>query len=429
MTSTPDSPKKPEKHDDSDDLSEADFANELDESSDDAPVLLESDAEDVTEDLLEIEDFPEETQVSEEIPESFPPAEPAPRKSGFFPMVLGGLVAGAIGFGAAFFLNPGLFGQSEVVTRAIEGVDSNATSLAELSSTVDTLGASIPEAPDLSGLEAGLAELGGSLDKVSGQVADLTQGLADSDAKTTTRLSELTATIDTLRERVAALEVQGGNTNAAQADEAAAQLSAFQTDLDALVADAEARIVAAEEKAQAILAEAQAAAEAKEQSAAEQAALALKQAALSELKAAVDAGASFKEIVTALDDVPPELASHADTGVPTMVALQQSFAPAARAALATVQTVPEDASTGERFSAFLRRQTNARSLAPKEGNDADAVLSRAEAHLSAGKLSETLSEVSTLPEDAQAAMSGWLSDAQTRQAALKAVDALSAKLN
>jgi hypothetical protein len=112
-----------------------------------------------------------------------------------------------------------------------------------------------------------------------------------------------------------------------------------------------------------------------------------------------------------------------------MVALQQGFAGAARSALATSQTVAEDASTGERFSAFLKRQTNARSLEPKDGDDADAVLSRAEALLSEGNLTETLSEVSVLPDAAKEAMSGWLTDAQNRQAALQAVDALSAKLN
>ena len=393
--------------------------------------MLDGEAEDVTEDLLEMEDFPEVAPESEEISESFPPPQndPTPSRGGFFPMLFGGLVAGAIGFGAAFLLLPQLTGQSEQVSRALDGVDNNTAGLAQLTAKVDELGGSIPEMPDTSALEAGIAGLETSVDQISGEVSSLGQDIAANRTSVESGLSDLTAQLAELRDRLAALEVESGNANSAQADEAAAQLSAFQSDLESLVAEAEVRIVAAEEKAQAILAEAQAAAATKEAEALRQAELAEQRAALAELKTALDAGASFADIVTNLDGVPPELAQHAETGVPTLTALQQEFAPAARSALATAQTVPEGASTSERLTAFLRRQTNARSLAPKEGNDADAVLSRAEAYLSEGKLGETLTEVSALPEEARNAMAGWLADAETRQSAMQAVDSLSAKLN
>lgn len=433
MTSTQESPEKPEKPDDSEHITEDETLEIENESSGDVSVLLEGEAEDVTEELLELEDFPEVSDDSEANTETFPPAEatpqPEPQSSSAWPLVFGGLVAGAIGFGAAYFLNSQPSGLSEDIARAVEGVEGNAAGLADLTATVDALGGSIPEAPDLSDLEGGIAALNSSVADIASQLTGVNETIAGVEANAAEGLSDLTSQLAELKERIAALELESGNAASAQGDAAAAQLSAFQSDLEGLVSEAEAKIVAAEEKAQAILAEAQAAAEATEAEAVREAKLAERRAALAELKTAVDGGAAYSDIVAGLDNVPPELIEHADSGVPTMVALQQTFAPAARSALATAQTVPEDASTGERFAAFLRRQTNARSLTPQDGNDTDAVLSRAEAYLSEGKLSETLSEVSALPEDAQAAMSGWLADAQTRQAALQAVDALSANLN
>ncbi len=429
MNSKPDSPEKPEKPDDSEYEQEFETPDPLTESSDDTPVLLDDESEDTSDDLLGLDDFPEQEDVSEEASETFPPAEPQPRRGGFFPLFLGGVVAGGVGFASAFLLLPGLSGTSEDTARALDGVAANTADLSELSEKLDSVGASIPEATDISGLESSVAALESTIGEISGDVSSLTQSVAEADATLESSLSDLTAQLATLRERIATLEVDSGNTNSAQADEAEAQLSAFQADLESLVSEAEERIVAAEEKAQAILAEAQAAAEAREADAAREAELAGQRAALAKLKSALDAGASFDDVVAALGDLPPELARHADSGIPTLVSLQQGFAPAARSALATVQTVPEDASTGERLTAFLKRQTNARSLTPKDGNDPDAVLSRAEAHLSEGRLEETLTEVSALPEEARKAMSGWLTDAEIRQSALQAADSLSAKLN
>ena len=231
-------------------------------------------------------------------------------------------------------------------------------------------------------------------------------------------LSGLISGLAALGERVTALEVNEGNTASAEAAAAEESLAAFKEELNRLIAEAEAQVDAAERRAAQI-----------EAAAAAEAAAAEKEALLSKLKAAVDGGASYNELVDELGNVPGDLAAHASTGVPTMVVLQQNFPDAARAALATAQTVPDDATTGQRLTAFLRRQTNARSLAPKEGDDPDAILSRAEAQLGEGHLTEALAELDALPETAQSAMSGWLDDAKTRLAALQAVDALSAKTN
>ena len=114
----------------------------------------------------------------------------------------------------------------------------------------------------------------------------------------------------------------------------------------------------------------------------------------------------------------------ADKGIPTLAQLQSDFPDAARMALSEARSVPTEASTTERLAAFLRRQTNARSLAPKEGDDPDAVLSRAEAAISDGDLRGAIAEMSALPEDAQAAMSMWIAAAEIRASALDAVATL-----
>ena len=81
-----------------------------------------------------------------------------------------------------------------------------------------------------------------------------------------------------------------------------------------------------------------------------------------------------------------------------------------------------------RVSAFLRNQTGARSLTPREGNDPDAVLSRAEAALGAGDLATVLKELAALPPEGQTAMAAWQARCVTRQAAISAVQSLSASV-
>ena len=120
-----------------------------------------------------------------------------------------------------------------------------------------------------------------------------------------------------------------------------------------------------------------------------------------------------------LREVPPDLEAVAD-GAPTLAALQSEYPDAARAVLAASSQVPDSASTTERFTAFLKRQTNARSLTPKTGEDTDAVLSRAEAFLRNGDLTGSLDELQALPEAAQEIMADWLSSANKRAAAIAA---------
>jgi hypothetical protein len=70
-----------------------------------------------------------------------------------------------------------------------------------------------------------------------------------------------------------------------------------------------------------------------------------------------------------------------------------------------------------------------RSVAPKEGNDADAVLSRAQAAINEGRLSDTLAELGALPEVARAELTEWQGLAEARADALAAAATLSTSLN
>ena len=90
-------------------------------------------------------------------------------------------------------------------------------------------------------------------------------------------------------------------------------------------------------------------------------------------------GAALDDLADALQsDVPAELADVRD-GVATLASLQASFPDYARAALATARREGASGEAEGGFTAFLRNQLDVRSVAPKDGDSADAVLSRAEA--------------------------------------------------
>jgi hypothetical protein len=107
--------------------------------------------------------------------------------------------------------------------------------------------------------------------------------------------------------------------------------------------------------------------------------------------------------------------------------LQSEFPDQARIALATARASNvEDGQQG--LGGFLKRSLGVRSVAPREGDDPDAVLSRAEAEIRSGDLAATLNELDTLPEEAQAAIADWRAAADARLAARSAADALAQRL-
>lgn len=328
------------------------------------------------------------------------------KRGGFVPALIGGVVAAILGFAAAKtdVLEPYLPAalKSGSSTAAIEA------QLADQAKALAALKAEIAAAkPDLSPITAQAQSAAETATAAETAVAELKQAVAP--------LSDRLAALDT---RLTAVEKRPLTEGAAPEAVAAYEreltamkdsLSAQRAEVEKMVADARATEARAAEAAQ----------------------LAANRTALAELRAALDSGAGYENLLTELRSggvtVPDALAATAKDGVVTLAALRDGFAPAARDALAAARAQAKG--TDRSLTAFLQRQLGARSVAPREGADPDAILSRAEAALTAGNLSAALTEVDSLPEAARAALADWSALAHLRANAIAAADTLAQSLN
>ena len=327
--------------------------------------------------------------------------EPAKRRSGFLAFMLGGALVAAAGFGVARYAFPGAGSAGEI---------------AALQTKVDAANA----AQDL--LRADIAT-------IAAQPAPDTD-FADRMTKLEAALHEtatIAARLTTLEDRLAAIEaVSAGGQGAPDA-----AVAAMGRELTALKA-----AVAAQKTAAPALSAGNVAANAEAQSRIEALGAAAQSsarlAALSHVRAAFATGSPLGPALAGLADlgatIPASLAG-ADAAVPTLLALQDSFADPARAALDA--SVRADMGTGwsDRLTAFLRSQSGARSLTPREGADPDAVLSRAEAALRSGDIKASLAELAALSPAGAAAMAPWVAEATRRTDTEQAISDLSATLN
>lgn len=382
-------------------------------------------------------------------PPPVPPAQdvpnvPEPARSGgagFAALALGGALAAVFGF---------------VLSRAVPGGWPTASvapleaQLAAQEDEITALKAALSERgspPDLSPLAEGLDALHAQVMALEGAVAALPEAAPPPDLSAiTSRLDALEARpavaapapvdLSAVESRLAALET--APPPAIAGDPAAAQeltraLAAMRADLAAqkeAAAKAAADVAAAAEAARAALAKAEEDAARLRTEAEAAVALARRDAALGRLAAAVDSGAPYAaaaaDLAAAGAVLPEVLASQAETGVPTLLSLQAAYPEAARAALEASLRADMGETTMERIGTFLRTQTGARSLEPREGTDPDAVLSRAEAAVAAGDLATALTEIAALPEPGRAAMEGWTIRASARVGAIAALAELSA---
>lgn len=174
--------------------------------------------------------------------------------------------------------------------------------------------------------------------------------------------------------------------------------------------------------------EAQSAAVKVENKAAERAASSATLAAVAQIRAAIDNGGTFSAAIETLQgagiEVPAPLTAQGVDGVATLARLQGDFPQAARRALNAAVRADVSAGRTGRLAGFLRTQLGARSLEPREGADADAVLSRAEAALAVGDLAAALDELERLPEAGVNSIASWVARAETRRRALEGVAAL-----
>jgi hypothetical protein len=310
--------------------------------------------------------------TTEELPEK-------PPKSGVLPLIFGGVVAAIIGFSAArsnvvdnflppsWRMNAGEVALQDQITSAQSQIDSLNEKLLAVSS--------------------GLADMPTPDDSLNAQINELTERMSVVEKRpiaASTSSSDVSGDFAALR---------------ATAEEQ-------QAEIDALLADARIEKQTANDAASSTLA----------------------RAAATRIVTAIESGAPFAGAVSDLEatgtnDIPEVLRNVATDGVITLAKLQNGFPDASRAALAAS---PVDTAGG--LGGFLKRQLGARSVAPREGTDPDAILSRVEGAVREGRLTDALAEVETLPQDSKSAMSGWIETAKTRLAVTSASQALMQRL-
>ncbi|MDU9005156.1 COG4223 family protein [Sedimentitalea todarodis] len=331
-------------------------------------------------------------------------------RSGFGSALFGGIVAACLGFIAARsdVIEPYLpdFLSSKDVSGELSELQSGlATQTENISAVSDKVDAIV--IPDLGPVETSITDLTAQVAPLSDRIDSMRADLADMD-KRLTEVAKRPISEGVSEAAIAAYEKELADLQKAMATQ--------RSEVEGLIADARAI------KDEAGQLEANAA------KAAQQAA---NRATMAQLRAALDAGSPFaaetEELTAAGVEVPADLAGSAADGVATLTALNNSFPPAARTALAAARA---ERSTDDRgLGSFLKRQLGARSVEPREGDDADAILSRAEAAVADGRLDEALNDIATLPDTAQAAMSTWVDRAHARQVAVTAADSLAASLN
>ncbi|MGB0660576.1 MAG: hypothetical protein ACPGNV_10385 [Mangrovicoccus sp.] len=304
------------------------------------------------------------------------------------------------------------------------------------------------------GVADGLSALTGGLDGVSAELGNVKESLAGVDERLVAvekrplvessetakaAFAQYEREVETLRNTIAQQQETLASTEEsvnlmeataraqmqAVREEAEAQMAEVQRltqeELEKARLDAEKRQAEAEERA--------AAAQAQAVSDAEAAAAA---AAFSQLEADLNAGRSFAGTLPAIGevaDLPEVLTANAEAGIPTLEQLQRSFDPLARDALQASLRTTMTEEPSNRLVAFLRTQTGLRSIEAAEGDDPDAVLSRAQTAVDAGDLAAATAELSALPEAGQSILADWAADANARVAVADAMAALAGSLN
>ena len=357
------------------------------------------------------------------------PPPPVRRRGGgaFLGTVLGGILAAGAGFGLARMVpggwpvqgNSALEAQIKAQEDSLAGLKAQLSDLAarpvqdsteeiaalksELQKMIADSAAVVDPAPMIAeatgDIQASIAVLDGRLTEIEKRPVGFAGAGVSSAA-----IAAYDRQLQDLRAQIAAQNGQGSD---------------IAAQIEAVAADAKAQLAAAAQDAERLKAEAEAAVQ-----------TATTGAAMGRIRAAIEAGGPYAGAVadlTALGmQIPPDIAGLAETGVPTLTELQRSFPAVARDALSAALRAQTATGWGDRLTAFLRTQTGARSLSPRDGTDPDAVLSRAEGLLADGDIAATLAELGTLPAAAKDVLAPWVTEAESRQKAIAALSALSA---
>ncbi|MFT4014598.1 MAG: hypothetical protein QM682_14625 [Paracoccus sp. (in: a-proteobacteria)] len=141
---------------------------------------------------------------------------------------------------------------------------------------------------------------------------------------------------------------------------------------------------------------------------------ALAATAAAALQAAIENAAPREQALADLGGAGVQVPAVLTGEIPRLDQLRSEFPEAARAGLAaSIKAVSAQEGALDRISNFLRVQTGARSVEPREGDDPDAVLSRADAAVETGNIGDALAQIAILPQPGQEAMAAWTARAQT----------------
>ena len=375
-------------------------------------------------------------------------ADPVVQKTGFWPVFLGGVVAAGLGSAATIWALPYLpagwlpADQAEAVTPApevdIDAIRAEAVGAAEAAAqaTAEATAQATAQSTAQSTAETVVTQQIAALrDELAAQ-AEAETPPAAAGQPVPEPVPAAPATPAVSAEEVAALRGQLEQQAARiqelldrpQIDPALAErVETLAGQADTL----EQQIQTAAQAAQAQINEAQAEAERLQQAAAESTRRAEAVAAVAALQSALDRGVTPDEARETLEGAGLETPEALSREVPSLDSLQAGFPEAARAALRAALRRDSAAGNGNLLTNFLRAQTGARSVAPREGSDPDAILSRAGVAVEAGRIAEAVVEIESLPEPARAAapMADWLAGALAYRDAQAALSDLSVPSN
>lgn len=327
------------------------------------------------------------------------------RRGGFMPTFLGGVVAAGLGAAACYWAiphlpaawQPGVVDAASAQLEAARQAGIQAAQ-AEVQSQAQGLGDRAAEA----GADAARQILADAPPAAGGaapegdKIAALEKAMADLNARLAQQPGAPVA------------PAAAGGVSQAALDELAARVSRQQAALDELAA----RPAVDPSTAQQVQELAQQAQELQQstEAANRRAQAATAVAALqSAIENAAPRDQALADLTAAGVQVPTVLAGD----IPRLEQLRAGFPAAARAGLReSMDSIAGQQGAMDKIGNFLRVQTGARSVEPREGDDPDAVLSRANAAVESGDIPGALTQIGTLPDAGQQAMAEWVAQAQ-----------------
>lgn len=368
--------------------------------------------------------------------ETAPQPQTTVRKTGFWPVAFGGVVAAGLGAAATIWALPNLpagWLPEQESTIDAEAIKADAVAAAEEAArqvVAEAPPADAGEAPDIQAMLeeqgeriAALEEAGAApSEPVNGAEAET--GPASGERAASPPSEELTQLQQQLEQQAA--KIAELESRPSLDPEAAEKIQALAEQADTL----QQQISTAAEEAQAQISAVQAEAGKLQEAAADSTRRAQAVAAVASLQAALDKGVTAQDAQQAFADAGMDAPEALQQDIPSIESLQEGFGDASRAALRATMS-GDGAQGGNMLTNFLKAQTGARSVAPREGDDPDAVLSRANAKVEAGDIGAALDEMEALPGAAKEApaMATWLTGASAYREAQAALSDLSATTN